>query len=182
MFDFKVYRGSDEIGGTCIELYTENTRILLDCGLPLFDKFRNQLDTNIFKKETFENLRASGLLPDIKGFYQNEDKSIDAVFISHSHIDHYGMLKYVNFEIPVYVSDGTKSQIGINSIFLNVPCNTKNFIIINNQEKVKINEFIITPYLMDHSAFDAFGFLVECEGKRLFYTGDFRGRQKRNFD
>jgi ribonuclease J len=27
---------------------------------------------------------------------------------------------------------------------------------------------------MDHSAYDAYSFLVEADGKRLFYTGDFR--------
>ncbi len=32
---------------------------------------------------------------------------------------------------------------------------------------------------MDHSAFDAHGFLVEAGGKKVFYTGDFRGHGRK---
>ena len=44
--------------------------------------------------------------------------------------------------------------------------------------------FTITPYLVDHSAFDAYAFLVEADGRRVFYSGDFRahGRKGRLFD
>jgi ribonuclease J len=31
----RIYRGTREIGGTCIELESEGCRILLDLGLPL---------------------------------------------------------------------------------------------------------------------------------------------------
>ena len=34
--------------------------------------------------------------------------------------------------------------------------------------------FRITPFLVDHSAFDSYSLLVEAGGRRLFYTGDFR--------
>jgi ribonuclease J len=42
----------------------------------------------------------------------------------------------------------------------------------------------VTPYLVDHSAVDAYGFLIEAEGKRVFYSGDFRahGRKSVLFD
>ncbi len=33
-----IYRGTHEIGGTCVELSTENTQILIDIGLPLVDE------------------------------------------------------------------------------------------------------------------------------------------------
>ncbi len=37
--DLTIHRGTHEIGGSCVELATENTRILIDVGLPLVDKF-----------------------------------------------------------------------------------------------------------------------------------------------
>src|SRR3989339_541338 len=40
-------------------------------------------------------------------------------------------------------------------------------------------DFNITPFLVDHSAFDAFAFLIEAEGKRLFYSGDFRAHGRK---
>jgi ribonuclease J len=39
--------------------------------------------------------------------------------------------------------------------------------------------FRITPFLNDHSAFDAYSFLVESDGKRLFYTADLRGHGRK---
>ena len=50
--------------------------------------------------------------------------------------------------------------------------------------RVQVGPFRITPYLVDHSAFDAYSLLVEADGKRLFYSGDFRahGRKSRLFE
>jgi ribonuclease J len=42
-----------------------------------------------------------------------------------------------------------------------------------------IGEFTITPYLVDHSATDAYAFLIEAEGKRLFYSGDLRSHGRK---
>ena len=44
--------------------------------------------------------------------------------------------------------------------------------------------FTVTPYLVDHSAYGAYAFLIEADGKRLFYSGDFRahGRKGKLFD
>jgi ribonuclease J len=39
---------------------------------------------------------------------------------------------------------------------------------------------MITPYWNDHSAFDAYSFLIEAEGKRIFYSGDFRGHGRKD--
>ncbi len=47
-----------------------------------------------------------------------------------------------------------------------------------------VGPFRITPFLIDHSAFDAYALSIEANGKTLFYTGDFRahGRKSRGFD
>ena len=34
---------------------------------------------------------------------------------------------------------------------------------------------MVTPYFVSHSAYDAYMFLIEAEGKRILHTGDFRG-------
>ena len=41
-----------------------------------------------------------------------------------------------------------------------------------------------TPYLVDHSAFDAYALLIEAAGRRLFYSGDIRahGRKGKTFE
>jgi hypothetical protein len=35
---FKIHRGTQEIGGICVEIWTDKTRILLDFGIPLVEK------------------------------------------------------------------------------------------------------------------------------------------------
>jgi ribonuclease J len=46
-----------------------------------------------------------------------------------------------------------------------------------------VGDISITPYWADHSAFDSYSFLVEANGKTLFYSGDFRshGRKAKAF-
>ena len=55
---------------------------------------------------------------------------------------------------------------------------------ITDRVCTEIGPFRITPYLVDHSAFDAYSLLLEADGKRVFYSGDFRahGRKSRLFD
>jgi ribonuclease J len=42
-------------------------------------------------------------------------------------------------------------------------------------QQIKIGEITVTPLFTDHSAFDAYMFIVEAEEKRILHTGDFRG-------
>ena len=44
----------------------------------------------------------------------------------------------------------------------------------------QLGPFRITPHLTDHSAFDAQMLLIECDGKRIFYTGDFRIKKRKS--
>ncbi len=44
---------------------------------------------------------------------------------------------------------------------------------------LSIPPFTITPYLNDHSAYDAYSLLVSADQQRLFYSGDFRGHGRK---
>jgi len=59
-------------------------------------------------------------------------------------------------------------------IFTSVRGSISNYHPIESGKSFSCGDFKITPYLMDHSAFDSYAFLVEAEGKSLFYSGDFR--------
>ena len=43
----------------------------------------------------------------------------------------------------------------------------------------EMGPFTIKPYLVDHSAYDAYALLIEADGKRLFYSGDFRAHGRK---
>lgn len=172
-----IFRGTKEIGGTLIELKTKAARILIDAGYPLF--LNDQPIDDQIAKLPPARLMELGVLPMIKGLYAWDEAGFDAVVISHAHIDHYGLLKYINPEIPVYISAGTRKIIEISQLFkLTDPFSLtmKDF---KMYEPFQIGDFTITPYLMDHSAFDAAAFEISAEGKTILYTGDFRGHGRK---
>ncbi|NLB54506.1 MAG: MBL fold metallo-hydrolase [Lentisphaerae bacterium] len=120
-----------------------------------------------------------GVLPKIDGLYAWDQKGFDAVIISHAHIDHYGLLKYINPLIPVYLSAGTETLIRISQIFEICEKFELDIRRFTMYEPLKIGEILIKPYLMDHSAFDAAAFEIAAEGKIIIYSGDFRGHGRK---
>lgn len=152
----KVYRGAAEIGGTCIELKANNGKTLwLDMGLPLSDK-----------------------KPDISYVKNNKP---DALLISHSHQDHYGLMTHLESSVPVHIGPVTKGLIQTPRIFVDSPTLVNKFIDMEPWEMFTVADtFKITPYLVDHSSPEAFAFLIEADGKRIFYTGDFRSTGRKH--
>jgi ribonuclease J len=50
---------------------------------------------------------------------------------------------------------------------------------LSDRVPLKIGAFTVTPFLVDHSGFDSYSLLIEAEGRRLFYSGDFRGHGRK---
>ena len=69
-------------------------------------------------------------------------------------------------------------------MFLGKALHTNTFRHFKSWQPFTVGDFTITPYLMDHSAVDAYGFLIEAERKKIYYSGDFRatGRKYKLFD
>jgi len=177
-----IHRGSAEIGGSCVELQSAKSRILIDFGIPLVDKERKPYDARILDFKSIEQLKKSKDLPNIEGLYKSNKKDIDGILISHSHLDHYGLLRFINQDIPVYMSEGAGYMIEVSNIFSIIETGTlKNIKIAKDKEWFSIGDFRIRPYLVDHSAFDALAFLIEADGKRIFYSGDFRGHGRKSY-
>ena len=175
-----IHRGTKEIGGSCVEFQTDNSRILIDFGMPLVSGNGERFNSKSIEGKTWEGLVQSNILPDVRGLYKNEEKAVDGILISHAHLDHYGFLEYVNPDIPVYMSQGAKELIDITNIFITKKTGNIITSIIGHLRSFKIGDFKVTPYLVDHSAFDALAFLIEAEGKRVFYSGDFRGHGRKS--
>ena len=159
----KIHRGTKEIGGTCIEVEAQGKRIALDVGLPL--------DASDDEHE--------GLLPLVSGFRET-DESLLGVFISHPHQDHYGLARHIRADVPVYIGERANSILQAASEYVPNGHAFVNPRYIAHRKPVKTGPFLITPYLVDHSAFDAYGFLVEADGKRVYYSGDVRGHGRKS--
>ena len=75
----EVHRGSREIGGTCIELSSGDTRIILDIGMPLVNPDGSEFCMRDYDGLTGEELKGRKVLPPVKGLYDWETPSVDAV-------------------------------------------------------------------------------------------------------
>jgi ribonuclease J len=153
-----IHRGTQEIGGSCVQVTSGNCSILLDAGSPLGES-RTDVDLG--------------------------EIDFSDVFISHPHQDHFGLIENLGCDKTVHIGETARQLVETTRIFLGKPPLTNSFSPLNNRTWVDLGpDFRVMPYLMDHSCVDAFGFLIEAEGKRLYYSGDFRahGRRKQAFD
>jgi len=180
---FKIHRGTKEIGGSCVEVWTESTRILLDFGMPLVERDGKEFDFGKHKTSNPSELVSKAVLPNIEGLYVNSKNLIDGVIISHPHQDHYGLANFINDNVHYYLGEATHKIIELNNLFTPQEIYLKNTNYFDKETTFKIGDISITPYWADHSAFDAYSFLVEANGKSLFYSGDFRshGRKAKAF-
>ena len=172
-----IYRGTHEIGGTLIELQSVESRLLLDAGYPLFLN-GNPIDDSIAKLPS-EQLLELGVLPKIEGLYRWDKPSFSGIIISHAHIDHYGLLKYVHPDIPIFLSVGTKKLIEVSQTFKICESYPTNAWVFSMYEPFNVGCFTVKPYLIDHSAFDAAAFEIHAGGKTIIYSGDFRGHGRK---
>lgn len=157
-----IHRGTGEIGGTCIEVEAEGKRVALDVGLPL---------------DAPEDGHES-LLPAVPGFREPDD-SLLGVLISHPHQDHYGLARYVRPDVPIWIGKTAHNIMKAASAYVPDGLAFENPRFISDRKPLEIGPFRITPYLVDHSAFDAYALLVESDGRRVFYSGDFRAHGRK---
>jgi ribonuclease J len=176
-----IHRGTHEIGGSCVQLFSDSTdaRLIIDLGMPLVKSDGTQFEWRDHKGKSVKQLIDSGILPAIEGLYESNQSPISAVLLSHAHQDHYGFMQFVQPSIPIYMSRGTKSLAEVSNLFIEANINVDNIKTFRMWKTFRIGDFTITPYLMDHSAPDAAAFLIEANKKRIFYTGDFRGHGRK---
>lgn len=181
--DIKIHRGAREIGGVCIEVRERGTRVIMDIGLPIVAKDSGKFNIREYRHLAVPELLEKGILPKVDGLYGGEKTSIAALLISHSHLDHYGLYSYIDQKIPCYLGIGTRKLIELNNLFTKPKTNINYFHDIKSGFPFEIGPFTITPFLMDHSAFDSYAFLIESARKKIIYSGDFRnhGRKAKSF-
>ena len=110
--NIEVLGGKNEIGGNKIIVEHKGTRILLDFGMSFGQsaKFFSEF-LQPRKCAALSDFFELGLLPDIKGIYRQdylkhmerpqENRSIDAVLLSHAHADHAQYVHFLRHDIPI---------------------------------------------------------------------------------
>lgn len=152
-----IHRGTHQIGGCVTEISSGKDRVFIDFG---------------------EDLPGSGtIIPSgpIPGL-TFPDGSHGALFFTHYHGDHVGRLQEVRAGLPLYMGKTAKA------LFQTYAKRTQRELAgkvdairtFSPLETLRVGSISVTPLMIDHSAFDAYMFLVEGEGKRVLHTGDFR--------
>ena len=80
---FKIHRGTQEIGGSCVEVWTVSTRIVLDMGMPLVNPDKTPFDSKAIENMSANKLIKKGVLSDIKGLYDSSGNT--SLILSHAH-------------------------------------------------------------------------------------------------
>ena len=162
-----IHRGSNQIGGSCVEIESCGQRLIIDFGLPL----DAEKDTDQY-------------LPNIEGL-DGSDPSLLGILISHPHLDHFGLLAHVSPKVAIGMGAAARRILQAAAPFMpvkwSIPAEGLEY---RSGERLRIGPFSVTPFLVDHSAYDAYALLIESRGKSIFYSGDFRshGRKSKLFD
>lgn len=165
MAEFIIHRGTHQIGGMCAEIRTKKSRIIIDMGaeLPSDDEEANYRSDEALVSKVFSVSR--------KPY---------AVLFTHYHGDHIGLMERIPDDIPMYMG-----KVAI-QLAMNVAARTDKLLSGNMTAVLDrvipypvgrpfaINDIKVTPFQIGHSALDSYMLLIEADGKRLLYTGDFR--------
>jgi len=175
--------GGRQVGRSCILLQTPNSKILLDCGIDVASQ----------GSDKFPYL-------DVPEFNLNQ---LDAIIISHAHLDHVGLLPYLykmGYKGPVYMTPPTRDIAALLSLdFIGVAYKqaskplfdstdikemVKHSICLNYNEVTDITPDVrLTFYNSGHVLGGALCHLNIGNGlHNLLYTGDFKYARSRLLD
>jgi len=167
-----IHRGTNQIGGCVTEIESGGYRVFIDFGeqLPGAENENNELSP-------IEGLTCG-------------DVSKSALLITHYHGDHIGKICDTVADLPIHIG---KTALEIYKYLENrlsyIPekneaekhkriierLKTVNSFEALQKIKIEGSGIVIMPLFIDHSAFDAYMFIVEADGCRILHTGDFRG-------
>jgi ribonuclease J len=173
------YGGVDEIGGNKILLQDRGTRVFFDFGMSFAMK-KQFYSPPFLSPKSEKSLQELGILPEIKGVYKFDSNppEVDAVFISHGHLDHSAYLSFIKREIPVYCGETTctilEALSDVRRSNLEFSVSDIEFKSFRTGNKITVGNLEIEPFHVDHSVPGAYGFVIHTSNGSLVYTGDFR--------
>ncbi|MEM0313736.1 MAG: MBL fold metallo-hydrolase [Candidatus Bathyarchaeia archaeon] len=173
------YGGVNEISGNKILVKNGDTKILLDFGMS-FSLKRQYYSPPFLSPRSEKSLLELGILPRINGLYVFDEGAadVDAVLISHGHMDHSAYISFIKREIPVYCGETTKiilQALGeIRRADLEFNVEGIEFKTFRTGGILRVDDVEIKPIHVDHSVPGAYGFIIQTSNGAIVYTGDFR--------
>ncbi len=179
MTSLTLYDGVDQIGGNKFLVQDKDTKIFLDFGIA-FSSRGKFYDSPFLSPRSSDGLLQLGILPKLDGVYKfdNTRTDIDAVILSHAHLDHSGYLTFLKRDIPIYCGETTdqilRTRSEMSGTSFEQDFSDLDFRTFRTGDKIKIDSVEITPIHVDHSVAGAYGFIIQTSEGSIAYTGDFR--------
>ncbi len=167
----EIYGGYGEVGGNCIVIRDKDRKIVFDNGIK-FSVLRRYYRGRI-QPLGLNELRKLGAIPPLEIF-----EDADAVYISHFHLDHLGLLGALPPGTKVYVPsinilETLEEWYRASPTWLaEVP--HKLHTDVHEVTPYKEDELGVTPVPVSHSAYPSYALIYRGHDKTVFYSGDLR--------
>ena len=160
----------NQIGGCITEIVSsKGTKIFVDLGHNLPTGDRKSEDEYASEKAI------ANLTDDAK-----------AIFYTHMHGDHVELFQYVPDKINQYIGplahkimmakyDHMSHAEELKENSLNCHKKLESFNTYLKGRQITIDDITITPFQVSHSSADSYMLKIQCDGKTILHTGDFRG-------
>lgn len=120
-----------------------------------------------------EDLIAVGMAPRLDGVYHDWDGRT-SVFISHLHLDHTFLVRYLDPAVPLYYPAAMEELRAACAATGFVPWRSPAGTPVTDRETVRCGEIEVQFVAVDHDLPGATGFLIKTPDLSLAYTGDHR--------
>ncbi|MDE3025091.1 MAG: MBL fold metallo-hydrolase, partial [Acidobacteriota bacterium] len=183
----RFYGGVGVIGSTKVVVEQDGWRVVLDMGLDI--PGREGLVRSPLKMSRGSELRTRlrlGEAPAIDGLYRPEavagtevagahGESRTAVFVSHCHIDHVGLLGWVDPSVPIRAADETVRMLdALEAAGQGLEGGAPLVEPMAEGERVSVGPLVVERCAVDHDVPGASGFLVHTDAGVVAYSGDLR--------
>jgi len=167
----EIYGGYGEVGGNCILVRDRDRKIIFDNGIR-FQVLRKYYRGRI-QPLGINELRSIGAMPPLNIF-----EDVDAIYISHFHLDHLGLLGALPPGVKVCTSSTDILEViedwcrGSPTWLAEVPHRLN--VVVKEFSAYRMDELGVIPIPVSHSAYPSYAFLYKGYDKTLFYSGDLR--------
>ena len=179
MVELTFYGGINEIGGNKVLLEDRGTKVFLDFGTS-FSKESLYFEFPELRPANIDDLFKTNVLPRFQNFYRfsHGRPLVDAILLSHAHMDHYGYLPLIRKDIPIFTGRYSRDLIKIRNKTYYQTWDRKihhlEFREIKTGKDFRIKDIIVDPFAVDHSVPGAHAFIIHTSDGTIVYTGDFR--------
>lgn len=179
------YKGLRVIGGTFVAVETDRAVCMFDFGFTVADRADESI--RLRPGHIPQDYVRAGMLPAVDGIYE-EDVAADLnlvsyhgaakphfFLLSHMHIDHMGGLDMLDPDIPVYMTEESRTLYHRLAVQQELTYREHpNCIGVPDGQSFTVEDITVRVQPIDHDCIGACGFWIQTPDGSICYTGDYR--------